>query len=107
MSRIEDKIKEIQDESEATRDDPYPEGAVGTQPNLAGSVVQSVRLPAAEFAKIEQIAREADLPVSALIRGWVLNTLAARENATLKDAVNRLISDADELRRFIDHDGAA
>lgn len=107
MSRIEDKIKQIQAESEATKDDAYPEGTNFTQPNLAGSVVQSVRLPAAEFAKIEQIARDADLPVSALIRGWVLNSLAARENATLKDAVNRLISDADELRRFIDSDPAA
>lgn len=106
MSRIENKIKEIQAESEATRDQPYPEDAKASQPNLAGSVVQSVRLPAAEFARIEQLAREADLPVSALIRGWVLNSLAARENATLKDAVNRLIADADELRRFIDNDVA-
>ncbi|SEF11501.1 hypothetical protein [Jiangella alba] len=107
MSGIEETIKQIQAESEATRDEPYPEGTTFTQPNLAESVVQSVRLPAAEFAKIEQIAREAELPVSALIRGWVLNALAARENATLKDAVNRLISDADELRRFIDSDPAA
>ncbi|TDD64506.1 ribbon-helix-helix protein, CopG family [Jiangella aurantiaca] len=107
MSKIEDKIKEIQDESEATRDDPYPENTVVTRPNLAGSVVQSVRLPAAEYAQVEQLARDADVPVSAMIRGLVLSGLAARKNATLKDAINRLIADADDLRRFIDHDGAA
>jgi hypothetical protein len=106
MSRVEDRIKAIQEESEATRDDPYPEDIVGTRPNLAGSIVQSVRLPATEYAQIEQLAREADVPMSAMIRGLVLSGLASRKNATLKDAINRLIADADHLRRFIDNDVA-
>ena len=106
MSGIEEIIKQVQEESERTKDDPYPEDVAWTRPNLAGSVVQSVRLPAAAFAEIEQIARDANVPVSALIRGWVLSSLAAEKNTTLKDAVNRLIADADQLRRFVDNDVA-
>lgn len=41
-----------------------------------------------------------------MIRGLVLSGLATRKNATLKDAVNRLIADANDLRRFINNNGA-
>lgn len=100
MSRIEEQIKAVQEESEATRDDPYPEGAVPTRPGQAQSVVQSVRLPAEAFAEIERIAREADVPVGALIRSWVLAGLAAERDTTLTDAVERLAADLDRLRRL-------
>ncbi|WP_157552559.1 hypothetical protein [Jiangella gansuensis] len=56
---------------------------------------------------MEQLARAADVPVSAMIRGLVLSGLAARKNATLKDAINRLAADVDDLRRFVGSDGAA
>jgi hypothetical protein len=61
--------------TEATRELPLPEGARGERHGR--SVVQSVRLPAEEFAEIERIAAQAGVPVGALIRGWVLAGLAA------------------------------
>lgn len=100
MSAIEDQIEKIQDESEATRDEPYPPDTTGERPGRSRSVVQSVRLPADEFAEIEELARAADVPVSALIRGWVLAGLAEDRDATLADAVERLAADVDRVRRL-------
>lgn len=100
MSRIEEQIKAGQAESEATKDEPYPEGTVPTRPGQARSVVQSVRLPVDAFAEIEQIAREADVPVGALIRGWVLAGLASERDTSLTDAVERLAADIDRVRRL-------
>ena len=100
MGAIEDQIKKVQDESEATREAPYPPGTTGERPGRGRSVVQSVRLPADEFAEIEALARAADVPVSALIRGWVLAGLAEDRDATLADAVERLAADVDRVRRL-------
>lgn len=100
MSLQVDRIKQVQDESETTREEPYPPGATGERPGRSRSVVQSVRLPADEFAAIEDLARTADVPVSALIRGWVLAALAEDRDTTLADAVERLAADVDRVRRF-------
>jgi len=101
MSNTEDLIKAAQADSESTRDEPYPaNAAVGERPNRARSVVQSVRLPADVFAEIESIAREHDIPIGALIRGWVLRGLAAERDLTLADVLDRLASDVDRLRRL-------
>jgi ribbon-helix-helix CopG family protein len=63
-------------------------------------VVQSVRLPAEAFATIEEIAARAGVPVSALIRGWVLQGLATEEGASLRAGIERLAAGADRLRRL-------
>lgn len=101
MGDIRAEVAAAQTESESTRDDPYPADVTApTRPNRRGSVVQSVRLPAEEFAVIEEIARAAGAPVSAMIRAWVLDALAAERNATLSDAVERLASDVERVRRL-------
>jgi predicted DNA-binding ribbon-helix-helix protein len=63
-------------------------------------VVQSVRLPAEEFAEIERIAAQAGVPVGALIRGWVLAGLAAERGTSLRDAIEHLAEEAQRLRRL-------
>lgn len=69
----QDNIKANQDESETTKDLPLPEDAIGER--RGRSVVLSVRLSEAEHEEIEQLAHEMDVPVSALLRGWVLQGL--------------------------------
>lgn len=104
---IVDVIKAVQAESEATRDDAYPEDMPPPQqPNRAGSVVQSVRLPGDAYAEITEMSERTGVPVSALIRGWVLLGLAAEKRTTLKEAVDRLIADADQLRRLVNDQAA-
>jgi predicted DNA-binding ribbon-helix-helix protein len=100
MNSTEDLIKAVQADSEATSDEPYPTDVRGDRVNRGRSVVQSVRLPAETFVEIEAIAREHDIPVGALIRGWVLRALAAERDLTLADAVDRLAADIDRLRRL-------
>jgi hypothetical protein len=91
-------VKMAQAESEATRDEPVPEGVKGER--RGRSVVQSVRLPADDFAEIERIAAEARVPVGALIRGWVLAGLAAERSTSLRGAIEHLAAEAERLRRL-------
>lgn len=91
-------VQIAQDESEATRDEPLPDGVRGQR--RGRSVVQSVRLPAEEFAEIERIAAQAEVPVGALIRGWVLAALAAERGTSLRDAIDHLAEEAQRLRRL-------
>lgn len=94
----EHDVASAQAESEATKDTPLPENARGQR--RGRSVVQSVRLPEHEFADIERLAGELDVPVSALIRGWVLAGLANERSISLRSAIDRLAGDADRLRRL-------
>jgi hypothetical protein len=92
------EVERAQVESEATRDQPLPEHVKGER--RGRSVVQSVRLPAEAFAAIEEVAERAGVPVSALIRGWVLQGLASEQGMSLRDRIDRLAADADRLRRL-------
>lgn len=92
------EVERVQIESEVTRDVPLSEQVKGER--RGRSVVQSVRLPAEQFAAIERIAERAGVPVSALIRGWVLQGLATEQGTSLRDGIERLAADADRLRRL-------
>ena len=98
-------VEVAQAESEASRDVPLPDQIHGQR--RGRSVVQSVRLPEAEFADIERLARQRDVPVSALIRGWVLAALAEERSTSLRSAIDRLAGDADRLRRLAANSGVA
>src|ERR1700759_916719 len=91
-------VEIAQAESEATIDEAIPEEARGER--RGRSVVQSVRLPAEQFAEIERIAAEAGVPVGTLIRGWVLAGLAAERSPSLRDAIDPLAAEAEPLRRL-------
>lgn len=91
-------VEVAQAESEATRDQPIPEDVRGER--RGRSVVQSVRLPADEFTEIERIAAQLNVPVGALIRGWVLAGLAAERGTSLRDAIDHLAEEAQRLRRL-------
>jgi hypothetical protein len=95
---MKQEVERVQIESEATRDQSLPEQVKGER--RGRSVVQSVRLPTDKFAAIEEIAERAGVPVSALIRGWVLQGLATEQGTSLRDRIERLAADADHLRRL-------
>ena len=98
MMSAKHDVEIVQAESEASKDTPLPENVRGHR--RGRSVVQSVRLPEAEFADIERLADEYDVPVSALIRGWVLAALADERSTSLRSAIERIAGDADRLRRL-------
>lgn len=92
------EVERAQAESETTRDEPLPDHVIGER--RGRSVVQSVRLPAEAFAAIEELAACAGVPVSALIRGWVLQGLTNEQGMSLRDGIERLAADAERLRRL-------
>ena len=102
---IENEIEAIQQESEASKDLPLSKNAVGEQ--RGRSVVKSVRLPEAEYEEIEQLAQKLDVPVSALIRGWVLQGLAEEQGLSLRGAIERVAGEADRLRRIAHQENVA
>jgi hypothetical protein len=81
-------VKIAQAESEATRDEPFPEDVRGER--RGRSVVQSVRLPAEEFAEIERIAAESGVPAG----------LASERSTSLRSAIEHLAAEAERLRRL-------
>jgi hypothetical protein len=91
-------VEFAQTESETAFGEPLPEGVRGGR--RGRSVVQSVRLPAEEFAEIKRIAVQAEVPVGALIRGWVVAGLAAERGTSLRDAIEHLAEEEQWLRRL-------
>lgn len=102
---IERRIRVIQQESDATKDLPLPDDAVGER--RGRSVVRSVRLPETEYAEIEQLAQQLDVPVSVLMRGWMLQGLAEERDLSLRGAIERVLGEADRLRRIAHQDDVA
>lgn len=98
-------VATVQSESEASIGIPLPDDIRGH--HRGRSVVQSVRLPEDDFADIQQIAAQHDIPVSALIRGWVLAGLADERGTSLAGAIEKLAGDADRLRRLATASGLA
>lgn len=71
-------------------EDTVPEGVAVTRPNLGRAAVVSVRLSAAEHARLQQAAEKANLPVSTLIRIWALDRLRVEEEGGESSVAERL-----------------
>jgi len=68
-------VERIREESERTKDDPYPANARGTRPNRGRSRVYSVRLNDDEYQAVQRVADSVHLPPSTLVRSWILARL--------------------------------
>ena len=90
-------IREEIEQSERTRD-AIPSGR-GVRKNREATTVYSLRLPEAIIAQLNEVADELDVPVSALIRGFILDGLAPREGGDLRSALDKLERDLIEVRR--------
>lgn len=76
-----------------------PGGTVWTRPNE--SVTVATRLAPEAVAAIEGLAGQLDVPVSALLRGWILAGLSARKDETVQTAIERLSADVQRLRKLV------
>lgn len=61
----------LREESEQTREAPFPSGVVPTRPDRLRSKVYSVRLSAEEQARVQRVADAKHLPASTLVRSWI------------------------------------
>lgn len=72
-----------------------------TRPNKLKSEMLSLRVPEETMRAIEELAAQRDLPVSAMVRGWILQGLAAESGASVPDTVRRLAAEVERLRTLI------
>ncbi len=100
MRDVRELIHQLTDESEATVQDesPYPPGTVFT--HRPDTVVQSVRLNAADLDEIKNIAARNRIPCGALLRSWIQEGLAAERSASIDDSIERLVAELNRLRRL-------
>jgi hypothetical protein len=94
---LERLIAEEVEASERTRDDPLPEGGVRRRPTQ--SVVYSLRLTSEQIEEIQRIADNAGIPATGLVRGWVLQGLAAEHQDSVEQTMEALSRDLERLRR--------
>lgn len=92
-------IARVASEADATRDDPMPAGIASTRPNK--SVPVAVRLARDDVATIEALAGKLDLPMSTLLRGWILDGLAANREESIATALDRVTADIQRLRELV------
>ena len=85
MSSGDDELRRLiaaeAEHAETTMNDPMPEGTVWTRPNLARSVMFSLRLNPEELAEVQAIADDRGIPASTLVHGWIVRQLAAERSA--------------------------
>jgi len=103
MSDLERLIDGEAEFAELHRNDPIPDDAPATRPNRAKSVMFSLRLNPAEVAAVQELAGERGVPASALVRGWILQRVAAERNEPTDTAavVERLEADVRTLRKLV------
>ena len=70
----------------ASSGDPPPAATGGTRPNRASSKMLSLRLNLTELGAVQQLARERDVPASALVRGWILQHLTDEDYTSTNTA---------------------
>jgi hypothetical protein len=92
-------VEQIAAEADATADQPMPAAATSTRPNK--SVTVATRMSPEDLHAIEALATELDVPVSALVRGWVLAGLNARKAESLTTALDRIAADVQRLRELV------
>lgn len=102
-----DRAKLVRDEieqSERTRDAVPPSGVRGVRKNRAASSVYSLRLPNRVIAQLNDLADELDVPVSALIRGFIADGLSDRKGGRrveMSHVLAQLDRDVSELHRLV------
>lgn len=103
---VDQLIERIAAEAEETKDDPMPEGVRPTKPNK--SVPVAVRLASAEVDAINVMAQRLGVPVSALLRGWIIEGLHGDRSEPVDLALKRLEDDVRQVRyAFIQGDRSA
>jgi len=68
-------LDQVREESERTKDDPYPDNARPARTDRGRSRVYSVRLNEEEYRAVQRVAEAAHLPASSLVRSWILDRL--------------------------------
>lgn len=91
----QDSLRRLREEGENTRDEPL--SAEAARP--ARAKMLSVRLNPEEFDALHRHAEQLEIPVSALVRGWILTQLRADSDTSPVATVDRIAREVEQLRR--------
>ncbi len=97
-TNVKQLVERIAAEADVTSDHPMPPTAIASRPNK--SIPVAVRLAPEDAAAIEELALQLDVPMSALLRGWILAALAAKREESLAGALDRITADVQRLREL-------
>jgi hypothetical protein len=92
-------VEQIAAGADAAGDHPMPADAMPTKPHR--TITVATRLTAVDVAEIEALAERLDMPVSALLRGWIVAGLAGRKEDSVATALDRLSADVQRLRELV------
>lgn len=96
---VEKLIHRVAAEADTTRDAPMPAGITVTRPKK--SVPVAVRLAPADVAAVEALADKLGVAISVLLRGWILDALAAKREESIATALDRVTADIQRLRELV------
>ncbi len=99
MTNPADEVKAIAVEADTTAELPMPTDVTPTRPNK--SVPVAVRLTSEDAAAIDELATAMNVPSSALIRGWIRQGLAAKNETTINSALDQITADVQRLRELV------
>lgn len=99
MSNAKQVVEQTAAEADATADEQMPAGTVWKRPNK--SVTVATRVSPDDLAAIEGLAGRLDVPVSALVRGWILAGLNAKRDESVTTALDRITADLQRLRELV------
>jgi len=99
MSDAKQLVEQIAAEADATAGQPMPAGTVWTKPGK--TVTVATRVSPEHLATIEDLAGQLDVPVSALVRGWILTGLNAKREESVMTALDRITADVQRLRELV------
>lgn len=97
MSELDDLLRDEAEHAEQNKDAPPVPGTKVTRGHDRARVLQ-VRLNEDELAAVTNIAEESNLPVSTLVRSWILDRIQEPESGPTA-TVDRIARDLDQLRR--------
>ncbi|SDS32057.1 DUF6290 family protein [Actinopolymorpha singaporensis] len=97
MSELEDLLRSEAEHAEQNKDAPSAPGTKVTRGHDRARVLQ-VRLNEDELAAVTTIAEDSNLPVSTLVRSWILERIQEPESGPTA-TMDRIARDLDRLRR--------
>lgn len=94
MTNIDKLLREEAEHAEAHRDAAAGPETKVSRPGHARSTVYSVRLNAEEVSSLQQLAEQAGLPASTLVRSWIIDRI--RDGSASSD-IRQIIHDEVEI----------
>ncbi len=92
----EQDLRDYREEAERSQDEPLSGKAA--RPSRRRAKVLSVRLNPEQFDALTRCAAALEVPVSALVRGWILNQLRSGSDSPVR-TVDRIAHELERLRR--------